>query len=87
MDTICPPPPNLADLPTRVDRNTGARLLSRYYFTISPRTLERWPVSWRRLNGKAHAETAELFRVADFMLADAPAVMGVRRAATEQQQA
>ena len=29
------PKPNLADLPVRVDRETGARLLSRYYFAIS----------------------------------------------------
>ena len=68
------PIPDLIKLPVRVDRETGAELLSRYFFRISPRSLERWPVAWRRLNGKAHVETRELFRIAEEMVAAAPAV-------------
>jgi hypothetical protein len=78
------PKPNLADLPVRVDRETGAKLLSRYYFAISPRTLERWPLAWRRLNGKAHCETTALFELAEAMVAAAPRVMGGHKAASQQ---
>lgn len=87
MDTNLTPIPSLADLPIRVDREVGAKLLSRYFFKISPRTLERWPLTWRRLNGKAHCETAELFDVAEAMLSAAPAIMGGRHAVTQRRAA
>ncbi len=76
--------PDVAELPVRVPRETAAALLSRYYFEVSPRTLERWPLKWRRLNGRAHCETGQLFAVAESMLAAAPAVMGGSRRATDQ---
>lgn len=84
MDTSKTPTPNLSDLPVRVDRDTGAKLLTKYFFTISPRTLERWPLSWRRLNGKAHVDTVELFGVAEAMLADAPVTKGGQRSDHQQ---
>ena len=87
MTTIEVPKPNLADLPVRVDRETGAKLLSKYFFALSPRTLERWPLTWRRLNGKAHCETAELFAIADTILAKAPPLMGGRRVAQNTERA
>lgn len=68
--------PDLSALPVRVTRDTAAALLSKYFFKISPRTLERWPLTWRRLNGKAHCDTADLFALAESMLAEAPLVMG-----------
>ena len=52
--------PDLGTLPVRVPRDVAAALLSQYFFKISPRTLERWPLAWRRLNGKAHCETKDL---------------------------
>lgn len=70
-----------ADLPRRADRRTGAALLTRYLFPVSSRTLERWPLTWRRVNGKAVCETAELFEVAQRKLDEAPAVRGGRRGA------
>jgi len=79
--------PNLAELPVRVPRETGAQLVTKHYFAISPRTLERWPVGWRLLNGKAHVETAELFALAETMLAEAPLVMGGRKAASQRRSA
>ena len=72
--------PDLAELPIRLSRDTAAKLLSRYFFEVSPRTLERWPVAWRHLNERAHAETAALFAHAEAMLAAAPPVMGGRKA-------
>jgi len=79
--------PDLAQLPVRVPRETAAALLSRYYFEVSPRTLERWPLKWRRLNGRAHCETGQLFAVAESILATAPAVLGGRRVGRDQQAA
>jgi hypothetical protein len=70
------PLPDLTDLPMRVTREDAA---ARYFFKTSPRTLERAPLPWRRLNGKAHVETAELFRFAASILDEAPAIMGGRR--------
>ncbi|MBX6386923.1 MAG: hypothetical protein IRZ07_28755, partial [Microbispora sp.] len=57
--------PDLRALPVRVDRRAGAELVTRFYFPVSHRTLEAWPLTWRRVNGKAVCETAELFAVAE----------------------
>jgi hypothetical protein len=59
-------------VPPRVDRKTGADLVTRHFFPISPRTLEAWPLTWRLVNGKAVCETAELFEVAQAKLDAAP---------------
>ena len=76
--------PDLNELPVRVDRETAAQLLTRYYFRTHRRTLERWPISWKVLNGRAHCETAELFSIAESMLAQAPSVMGGRSSEDRQ---
>lgn len=73
--------PDLSELPARVPRDAAAKLLTKHYFETSPRTLERWPLAWRLLNGKAHVETAELFAEAERRLSSAAAVMGGRKAA------
>jgi hypothetical protein len=52
--------PNLADLPLRVTREDAAALLTRYFFKTSPRTLERAPLPWRRLNGKGRHKLPQL---------------------------
>jgi hypothetical protein len=72
--------PDLSELPVRVDRETAAQLLTKYYFRTHRRTLERWPISWKLLNGRAHCETAQLFAIAESMLAQAPSIMGGRSA-------
>jgi hypothetical protein len=71
--------PERSELPVRVDRETAAKLLTQYYFRTHRRSLERWPLTWRLLNGRAHCETAELFALAEAKLAEAPPVMGGRR--------
>jgi hypothetical protein len=71
-------PPALAallkQLPPRVPRDQSAQLVSQHFFAVSHRTMERWPISWRLLNGKAHCETAELFAEAQRVLDEAPAI-------------
>jgi hypothetical protein len=73
--------PDLSEFPVWVPRVAGAKLVTDHYFQISPRTLERWPLAWRLLNGRAHCTTAELFAEAERRLASAPVVMGGRKAA------
>ena len=70
---------DLANLPVRVPRDAAAELVKRYFFHISPRTLERWPLKWRLLNGRAHVETCELFAVAELRLVAAPVIAGGKR--------
>jgi hypothetical protein len=55
-----PPEPDLSQLPVNADRKTAAALVSRYYFPISVRTLERWPVPTVIVNGKAVSPTAAI---------------------------
>ena len=78
-------PPDLKELlkkyPRRMTRHRAAKAVSEEFFEVSPRSLERWPLDWRRVNGKAHAETPELFTVAAAKLADAAPIRGGRHAA------
>lgn len=67
------------DLPTRVDRKTGAELVTQHLFPVSHRTIEAWPLVWRHVNGKAVVETAELFAFAQSKLDAAPPIRGGRR--------
>lgn len=69
----------LATLPARVPRDDAASLVTRYFFRVSRRSLERWPVVVTVVNGRAHVETGELFRVAQGILDRAASVRGGRR--------
>ncbi|HEY0419593.1 MAG TPA: hypothetical protein VGC80_08745 [Acetobacteraceae bacterium] len=75
------PEPDLTDLPRRVDRRCGAELVTRYFFPISPRTLEAWPLDWLQVNAKATCATVELFAVAQAKLDAAPLTRTARRQA------
>jgi hypothetical protein len=68
--------PDLSTPPVRVPRKVAADLVTKYFFDTSPRTMERWSLKWRRLNGKAHCETADLFAEAERRLNEAAVVMG-----------
>ena len=67
------------ELPARVDRKVGAELVTRYFFPVSHRSIEAWPLAWRHVNGKALAETAELFAFAQSKLDAASPIRGGRR--------
>jgi hypothetical protein len=60
--------PDWATVPRRVDRPTGARLVTFYYFPVTARALENWPLDWIVVNGKACCETAALFEAAQARL-------------------
>ncbi|WP_198374978.1 hypothetical protein [Neoroseomonas rubea] len=71
---------NFETLPRHVDRRVGAELVTRFFFPVSPRSLEVWPVAWRHVNGRALVATTELLALAAQKLAAAPPIRGGRRA-------
>jgi hypothetical protein len=77
----CAPAPqnDLSTLPRRVDRKTGANLVTLHFFPVTPRTLEVWPLDWLLVRGRAVCETRELFAAAQAKLDAAPALPSVRR--------
>lgn len=74
-----------SELPVRVPRDRAAQLVTHRYFKVSARTLERVPLRWQRLNGKAHCLTLELFAWAEAVLAASPAVMAGGKCSSHQQ--
>lgn len=71
--------PDLTAYPVRMDRNGLVAFITKHFFQVSPRSLERWPLTWRHVNGKAHADTAEAAAVAEAMLDAAPPIRGGKR--------
>jgi hypothetical protein len=61
--------------PEYADLKTGAQLVSKRFFRVSARTLEKWPLAIRLINGRRHVRTADLLSRAEAMIAGAPAVM------------
>jgi hypothetical protein len=72
------PQPEIAKLPAHVDRKEGADLVRRFYFKVSPRSLERWPLGWRVVNGRATCPTIELLMEARRRFDAAPIIRGGR---------
>lgn len=71
------------ELPVRVPRDRAAELVTQHFFKISHRSLERAPLRWQLVNGKAHVLTSELFAWAEGVLAASPIIMGGRRQADQ----
>jgi hypothetical protein len=63
-------------LPVRVGRRVAAEIVTNNFFPVSYRTLERWPLNWRRINGRAVANTDELLAEAQRRVDEAPVIRG-----------
>jgi hypothetical protein len=61
-------------------RRVLKRVHGQYYGDISHRTLEAWPLAWRRVNGRAVCDVREFLAEAQRRFDAAPVVMGGRRA-------
>jgi hypothetical protein len=55
-------------LPQYVDKPTAAAIITHHFFPISPRTLERWPLTVRRPNKATVYEVAEVMAIAESKL-------------------
>jgi len=62
----------LPDLPARVPRRLAADIVTKHAFKISHRSMERWPLPVRHLNGQAHHETRDVLVEAFSRVASAP---------------
>jgi len=58
-------------LPQYADKPTAAAIVTHHFFPISPRTLERWPLTVRRPNKATVYEVDELMAVAEAKLKSA----------------
>ena len=55
-------------LPQYEDKQTAAAIITHHFFPISPRTLERWPLTVRRPNKATVYEVDEVMAVAEAKL-------------------
>lgn len=58
-------------IPRNTDRRTLAAIISHELFPISPRTIERWPLVVRKVNGRAVSKTCEAMALAEAKLGGA----------------
>jgi hypothetical protein len=71
---------DLGTLPVRITRKAAAALISQYYFSIAPRTLEKWPLDEVYVGGRIHFDTRQVVAEAERRLAAAgPAPQGRKR--------
>jgi hypothetical protein len=59
----------MADAPRLIDRKTAAALVSANYFSVSERTLRRWPLATRAINGRALLDREELIAHVERLIA------------------
>jgi hypothetical protein len=78
---IASAPPSPEELPVRVGRRAGGRSGDPLLLPVSDRTLERWPLTWINVDGKATADTRALLEVAEAKLKAAAPVRGGRSSA------
>ena len=91
----CPPlHPTALDLPDEPDpdripirygdRHQLAEIRHRYFGPLSARSLEVWPLPWRRVNGRAVTDVRTFLAEAERRFNAAHIVMGGRRAPTRK---
>lgn len=73
--------PDLVAYPVRMDRRGLAAFITKEFFPVSPRSLEKWPLTWQHVNNKAIGRTAEAAAVAKAKLDEATPIRGGKRAA------
>jgi len=58
------------------DKDQCAEIVSRYFGKISPRTFERWPLTWRKVNGRNITPVPDLLAEAKRRYEAAPLIRG-----------
>ncbi len=64
---------DLEALPVRMDRKAAASFITKHFFTVAARSLERWPLDEVYVNGRVMLETGQLVAEAERRLAAASA--------------
>ena len=72
-------PDDLATLPRYASRQSGAAIVTLYYFPVSERSLETWGLLWLMVNGRSVTETAGLLAEAQRRLDAATVLTSTRR--------
>ena len=62
---------DLEALPVRMDRRAAAAFITRHYFPVARRSLERWPLEEVYVNGRVMVRTSQLIAEAERRLAQA----------------
>jgi hypothetical protein len=78
------PEPDLATLPANLDKRGAAQLITKHFFPVSYRSLERWPLTWRQVNGRSITPTKDLLAEAQRRFDAAPVIRGGRRAVEDR---
>ena len=56
------------------DKKQLAEIHSRYFGTVSPRSLERWPISWRKVNGRNVSSVRDFLALSKRRFESAPLI-------------
>ena len=71
--------PDLDAIPARMGKHQAAAFVSQFFFEVSFRTLERWPLPKKFVNGANQWRTADLVAFAKHKLKHSVASVGVTR--------
>jgi hypothetical protein len=58
------------------DKKQLAEIHNRYFGPVSPRSLERWPISWRKVNGRNIGSVRDFLALAKTRFESAPLIRG-----------
>lgn len=73
LDLPPEPDPDLMPI-VHGDKHQLAQIFNRYYGTVSPRSLERWPLAWRLVNGRNVGSVREFLAVSKRRFESAPEI-------------
>jgi hypothetical protein len=74
-----PPEPDPDKMPIRYgDRQQLSQIHTKYWGKLSPRTLEKWPLDWRIVGGRAVSPVSEFIAEAQRRFDAAPVIRGGR---------
>jgi hypothetical protein len=72
-----PPEPDPDRMPImNGDKIQLAEIYDRYFGKLSPRTLERWPITWRKVNGRNVSSVRDFLALSKRMFESAPLIRG-----------
>ena len=69
-----PDPDRMRDM--HGDKVQLAEIHNRYFGKLSPRSLERWPITWRKVNGRNVSSVREFLALSKRRFEGAPLIRG-----------